>query len=497
MIKRKLFIISILVILFSTSFFSLTSMSNGIDNEISSSSLKTSSLDYKNATIISDSAIPWNDGVSYDPKIAIDNSGTIHVVWEDYTVGAWGTDVEIMYASSSDGITWSNATVVSDDVTGWNDGSSYDTDIAVDKTRKIHVVWEDNTNGAWGTDTEIMYTSSSDGITWSNATVISDDGTLWNNDGSYNPSITVDKTNEIHIVWLDYTDGAWGTDSEIMYTSSSDGITWSNATVISDSATPWNDQASQDPNIATDNSGTIYVVWEDNTDGTWGTDYEIMYTSSSDGITWSNATVISDDGTNWNDDSSYNPSIAINSTGNIHVVWYDYTDGDWGTDIEIMYASSIDGITWSKGIVISDLHNGIIWNDGASWEPSIAIDKTDKIHVVWYDYTPGLWGADSEIMYTSKIGTEWSLPYVISDDQTYWNDGDSYNLDITVDTNGKAYVVWEDDTNGAWGIDREIMFTSFTAFTPSSGGGISFGYTFIFFMIIGVISIIGYTKKKL
>ena len=433
MIKRKLFIISILLILFSAGFLSLARLSSGIDNEISISTLNSSSLDYTNATVISDSATPWNTGTSNSPKITIDISGTIHVVWEDTTDGAWGTDYEIMYASNS-GSGWTNATVISDDGTNWNDGNSLESAIAVDSSGTIHVIWYDGTDGAWGTDYEIMYASNS-------------------------------------------------------------GSGWTNATVISDDGTNWNDGNSEYPDIAVDSSGTIHVIWEDTTDGAWGTDYEIMYASNS-GSGWTNATVISDDGTNWNDGTSEYPDIAVDSSGNIHVVWEDDTVGAWGTDVEIMYAFN-NGSGWTKATVISDIHNGIIWNDGDSNKPTIAVDRSGTIHVVWYDLTDGAWGTDNEIMYASNSGSEWSLPYVISDDDTNWNDGNSEYPDIAIDNKGKAHVVWHDSTDGAWGTDIEIMYTSFTAFIPSSGGGISFGYTSIFLMIIGIVSVIVYTKKKL
>ena len=63
--------------------------------------IRTSSWDFANATVISDGIqdIIWNDGMSYYPEIAIDNSGNLHVVWADETNGVWGTDQEIMYTS--------------------------------------------------------------------------------------------------------------------------------------------------------------------------------------------------------------------------------------------------------------------------------------------------------------------------------------------------------------------------------------------------------------
>ena len=64
-----------------------------------------------------------------------------------------------------------------------------------------------------------------------------------------------------------------------------------------------------------------------------------MYANCINGIKWSNATVISDkweDGSEWNTGNSGGARIDINGS-NIHVVWYDDTDGIWGDDLEIMY----------------------------------------------------------------------------------------------------------------------------------------------------------------
>ena len=88
---------------------------------------------------------------------------------------------------------YNNTTIVSDGLTYWNDASSTDPAVAVDSNDKVHLVWEDDTDGPWnaGDNTcEIMYaqyTVATGDI--SNATVISDkwdDGTPWNDDESLN-----------------------------------------------------------------------------------------------------------------------------------------------------------------------------------------------------------------------------------------------------------------------------------------------------------------------
>ncbi|NVM00911.1 MAG: hypothetical protein HWN67_01125 [Candidatus Helarchaeota archaeon] len=148
----------------------------------------------------------------------------------------------------------------------------------------------------------------------------------------------MDNSSNVHVVWYDETNGEWGTDEEIMYANYT-AAGWSNTTVISD-VYGWNDGWSNYPSVAVDSSGTVHVVWTDASVGEWGgglADYEIFYVNYTAGV-WSNATCISDL-YGWNDDFSEKPSVAVDSSGNIHVVWFDSTDGEWGTDLEIMYAN--------------------------------------------------------------------------------------------------------------------------------------------------------------
>jgi hypothetical protein len=344
--------------------------------------------------------------------------------------------------------------------------------IIVDNTNTVHVVWHDFTDGPWGTDIEIMYANYTSATGWSNATVISDgySGVYWNDGGSFTPAVAVDSSNTVHVVWYDYTDGPWGTDIEIMYAKQTTATGWSNVTVISDgySGVYWNDGLSLNPEIIVDNTNTVHIVWYDYTDGPWGTDIEIMYANYTSAAGWSNATVISDGygGVYWNDGGSYNPAVAVDNSNTVHVVWYDYTNGPWGTDAEIMYAKQTTATGWSNATIISDGYGGVYWNNGDSWDAAIAINSTNGIHVVWDDLTTGAWGTDKEIMY-AVYTTGWSNATVISDGHNgiYWNDESSNDPEIVVDSNNVIHVVWEEDTNGAWGTDIEIMYTEFTTTT--------------------------------
>jgi len=278
---------------------------------------------------------------------------------------------------------------------------------------------------------------------------------------------------------------------------------YSNVTVISDgyAGIYWNDGDSSVPDIAVDDSGGIHVVWHDETNGEWGTDEEIMYANYTEATGWSNVTVISDGyaGIYWNDGYSSWPSIAVDNSGGIHAVWQDSTNGEWGTDSEIMYANYTNADGWSNVSVISDGYAGIYWNDDYSSFPSIAVDNSGGIHVVWHDDTNGEWGTDFEIMYANYLKADgWSNPTVISDGYAgiYWNDGISGHPKIAVDNSGGIHVVWYDYTNGAWGTDEEIMFTS-VSISATQLGSIPFGNFYLIIMIIGTLGLIVYLKRKL
>jgi hypothetical protein len=106
---------------------------------------------------------------------------------------------------------------------------------------------------------------------------------------------------------------------------------------ISDNSTLWNTDSSLFPDIVTDGD-TIHVVWVDSTnDPRWGYDDEIFYINYIPGKGWSEVYLISDGPINWNNDTSKLPSIDVKNAGNIYIVWYDNTNGWWGSDWEIMY----------------------------------------------------------------------------------------------------------------------------------------------------------------
>jgi hypothetical protein len=491
--------------------FSIFPISDTSHHGLERNKLRLNDIAFSNMTVISDgfNGTYWNNELSEYPKIVADSTNKIHVVWEDSTNGVWGTDMEIMYACHSPETGWSKVEVISDGYNGsyWNIAQSSNPAIAVDSKDIVHVVYEDFSKGVWGSKSEIMHVSYTPHIGWSNITVVSDgyDGIYWNDGFNLDPDIAIDSEDNIHVVWNSDAEGIWGSDVEIMYVKYTQGIGWSNVSIISDgnNGIYWNDGLSEYPSIAVDDN-EVHVVWQDSSDGFWGTDKEIMYIKYTPSSGWSGFSIISEGHiTNlhnyWNDGDSKVPAIAC-FNGEIHIVWEDDTNGVWGEDYEIMHVKydSISG--WSGISVISDGFEGSYWNDAPSFNPEMIIDHNGNVHVVWQDYTDGIWdngGSDNEIMYVKYTSaTGWTNISVISDGYggIYWNEGININPDLCLGSDN-IYVVWQESTKGVWGTDFEIMFTCLVI-SPLSTLAIPTGFFFLIELIIITLGLIVYIHRK-
>ncbi|MBD3230066.1 MAG: hypothetical protein GF329_17945 [Candidatus Lokiarchaeota archaeon] len=358
---------------------------------------------------------------------------------------------------------FSNATIVSDNYSLWNTGDNRYPEITVDNLGYVHAVWEERTDGWWGIgESEIFYSVYRPLIGWSDPTCISDNRNNWSTNYCNSPSIAV-YNGTVYVAYQELTDGWWGIDSEIVVVNYTASNGWSNISVVSDDYTLWNNLSSEEPRIAIDSRGIVHVVWYDGTDvPPYGTDTEIMYANYTPATqTWSNATVISDDFTNWNTGASYDPDIAIGTDDAIHVVWHDHTDSpsEWGNDTEIMYTKYSQTTKKWSNVTAISAVGG--WNDGYTEDAKIGIDKDNNVHVVWRDNSDGgYWGNDIEIFYSMFNGFNWSNATIISDDYTGWNENSEYDPDIAISPNGTVYAVFSTDQSTIeWGDDWEIVYT--------------------------------------
>jgi hypothetical protein len=399
--------------------------------------LLTSSIPILLADITFSTNVKVNSGGSANrvqPSIAVDSSGNAYCIWGDWRNSNW----DVYFAKSIDsGNSWESPDIM---VNSGPQNQTYPS-IAVDSAGIIYVVWEDDRNG----DKDIYFAKSIDGgLNWSNPNIRVSFDTLGR--GSPNmsqvaPEIAVDSDGNIYVVWQD---DRWS-DDDIFFAKSSDGgATWGveNTRVNSDAA-PSPDQ--KNPTMTLDSSGTIYVAWSQGS----GSTNDIYFSKSADG------------GTNWSDphrlvntepgtDDRANPSIGVDSMGNIFIAWQDNRNGNY----DIYFASSSDGGTiWSNPNIRVDNATS-----GLQYTPSMAVTESGTLYLTWQDSR----NTDLDIYFA----------YSIDKGQTWVESSSSVNNDnlgkvqrypkVAVGPTGPVYVVWQDARNTV----NEIFSASAQSLNP-------------------------------
>jgi hypothetical protein len=237
----------------------------------------------------------------------------------------------------------------------WTSGYSGYPSIAVDPSSDLHVVWHDSTSGSH----EIYHKKSTDGgVTWTASQRLT-----WNSDESNFPALAVDSSGHLHVIWSDFGPGA----SEIYYKKgTNEGASWTPTKRLT-----WTSGFSGFPSVAVASSGHLHVVWPDSTH----VNYEIYYKRSTDeGATWTPSTRLT-----WTPSSSGVPAIAAGPAANIQVIWAETLPGN----NEIYYKKSANGgVTWATT-------QRLTWVLGSSYSPAAALDSSGFLHLVWADDAPG------------------------------------------------------------------------------------------------------------
>jgi hypothetical protein len=316
-----------------------------------------------------DDGLTWSQPVnisnpsvySTSPAIALDSVGNIDVVWADRTPG---NDDIYFSRSTNGGETWSQAVNISN-----TPGVSQSPVIAVDYAGNIDVTWFDETSRNY----DIYFSrSTDDGLTWNQVVNISN-----HLEYSSSPDIAVDSAGNIYAAWSAST-----LYDDIYFSRASvDSLSWSQPVNISHTF-----DTSFYPAIAVDSAGNPNVVW-----------YDMIYMgkinksivrfshSADNGTTWSQQVNLSD-----KMEIHYFADIVVDSVGNINVVWSDDSLGH----LFVYFRRSIDdGVTWSQAASVSH-HLSI------PLYPAMALDSAGNINVVWADTIPN--NEDFDIYFASS-----------------------------------------------------------------------------------------------
>jgi len=191
---------------------------------------------------------------------------------------------------------------------------------------------------------------------------------------------------------------------------------------------------SENPQITIDTRGNIHIVWQDGKASPVNpTDYTLtygIYYKRFDGSDWSEDWDLSEEPT-----ASY-PVLDIDSHDRIHVIWQDSRAGD---TVDLFY-KTYDETGWSTNQQITH-GKGILPGSGLAERPTITVDHQNQLYCAWGDNRISM--NNYEIFFKTYSDESWS------DDQRITNVwGKSKNPSITIDSQNRLHLVYEDDREG-------------------------------------------------
>lgn len=196
-----------------------------------------------------------------------------------------------------------------------------------------------------------------------------------------------------------------------------------------------------DPAVAIGSHGEIYAVWR--APRTWPNDGDIYFAIWEPGAaSWTPGIRVNNDPVGFADQRA--PAIAVDSDGNVHVVWQDYRNGAQDPDIYWAKRAAQSGV-WSSNQRVNDDFAG-----GFQANPALTVDRSNNAYAIWEDSRNG------RHLYAARLpadGIFWGTNRRVTADAT---DPGPQNPDIAVDGGGNTYAVWEDYGRGTQNPD--ILF---------------------------------------
>lgn len=255
---------------------------------------------------------------------------------------------------------------------------------------------------------------------------------------SVNISSTVDNAGNVHVVWEDYRSGA----GDVYYVKlDPEGNKLTNDAKITNDPT-----TSRHPTVAVDLSSHIYVVWEDQRDGSWELYFAKLWYYDGNITFLVNGLRVSDP----DPGNSTEPDIEVDMEGNIAMVWTDDRDDAGDGNLEIYYKRLDDDGT----PITADVR--VTTDVGQSEHPKLDVDSANMVHITWYDFR------DSDNGIVVNHGVFYRKLWVVNGtgntiERRVTFASPSSRPDIAVDTDGNVHVVFDDDRYASFDVFYTLL----------------------------------------
>lgn len=255
----------------------------------------------------------------------------------------------------------------------------------------------------------------------------------WDAWGNWSPNVDFDGTT--YRMW--YAGSSSATNTGMGYATSIDGLTWAvhpSNPVLTSTPSTWDDSDFDDFSVVS--TGSEYLLW-------YTSNSQFGLARSPDGITWTkeltNPVMVPTAGS-FDATAVFSPNVRWDGT--TYEMWYTGLDasGIWKTG----YATSPDGITWTKSAVNPVLGAGAggAWDAGGAAVPKVILDGA--FYRMWFTGVSAA-GKPSGIGYASSTdGINWTKytgnPVIGLGAGSSWDDDEIWGGHVIKD--GATYKMW-------------------------------------------------------
>lgn len=207
-----------------------------------------------------------------------------------------------------------------------------------------------------------------------------------------------------------------------------------------------NDSAySRHPSVAVDSTGHIYVVWESEENDSAELYFAKLWYYAGNITFQENGLQVSDA----NPANSTEPDIAVCVDGSIALVWTDARQDSGDGNLEIYYKRLSP-----SGFPLT-LDTRVTRDVGISERPNLDIDGAGRIHVVWYDFRDSNNGlVINHGVFYRKISQD---GVALTNETRITFASPASSPDAAVDTDGNVHVVFDDDRYASFDIFYTLL----------------------------------------